>query len=82
MTRTDDYGNPVRKGAAVGHGPAPRVAPPASGILYARIQELEQRVEALRGLILRLDWTNIHTHYGLTTSCADCQIYLTLESEV
>jgi hypothetical protein len=38
------------------------------------------RVEELEGLLRRLDWPNIHTHYGLTTNCGDCQIYLSLVS--
>ena len=29
----------------------------------------------LRNLIKRLDWPNIHTHYGYTTTCRDCDIY-------
>jgi hypothetical protein len=32
------------------------------------------RYSAMRALILRLDWENIHTHYGYTASCEDCAL--------
>ena len=42
------------------------------------VDRLCAEVRRLRDLIVRLDWENIHTHYGFTTSCADCALFASL----
>ena len=35
---------------------------------------MRDRLAAAEALIRRLDWPNIHTHYGFTATCEDCNL--------